>query len=36
MTSLLQRADENTEKLIHTILDDSVKGCKVVVRFVNS
>ena len=36
MTSLLQRADENTEKLIHTILDDSVKDCKVVVRFVNS
>ena len=35
MTSLLQRADENTKKLIHIILDGSVKGCKVEVQFVN-
>ena len=36
LSNKIETKDENTEKLIHTILDDSVKGCKVVVRFVNS
>lgn len=33
VTSLLERADENTEKLIHTILDGSVRGCEIEVKF---
>lgn len=36
MDSLLLRADENTEDLIHTLLDDAVKGHEVVVQFVGA
>nr|WP_296955009.1 DUF4230 domain-containing protein [uncultured Mediterraneibacter sp.] len=34
ISMLLTRADENAEELIHTLLDDSVKGCDVEVKFI--
>ena len=35
LSLLLERADENIEELIHTILDDSVGGLEVEVKFKN-
>lgn len=33
---LLEKADEHAEELIHTLLDDSVNGRDVVVKFSNT